>query len=257
MEVLEVALCQFSPFWEDKERNLAWVAAMWERYTPKAQVLILPEMFTTGFTMNAAAMAEPLSSSETLEKVLQWAKQWQVLIIGSWITTENNCFYNTLHAVTPEGNIYRYHKRKLFRMSKEPQVYTPGNQFCVFEWRGWRFMVQVCYDLRFASVTANRVENGQFFYDIGVNVASWPAMRAQQWRSLLIARAIENQAYFIGVNRCGRDGNGLYYQGNSMAVDMQGNPLIEITHGEAIVVVQLSKQALQQFREKFPVWKDW
>ncbi len=256
METLTVALFQFNIFWENIEANLDFVHNKTEEFFKKhsPDVLILPEMFTTGFTLNARTLAEKLlnKNEKTLAFVLKLARKHSTAVVGSWITKKEKFFFNTLHFVTPEGKIEIYHKHFLFRPGNETEVYTPGEKQLIINYKTWKLYFQICYDLRFPEWARNH----GLKYDVGINVANWPSLRSDQWKTLLQARGIENQAYFIGVNRTGKDGNGLFFSGNSQASDFAGKVLTEILHENYISQVTLQKTPLLAFRNAFPVWKD-
>ncbi len=256
METLTLGLFQFNIFWENKDANLRFIREETEKFFKKntIDILILPEMFTTGFSMNAEVLSEELLNSEekTLRFIVNLAKKHGIAVAGSWITKEDNRFYNTLHFVTPEGKIEIYHKHFLFRPGGETEVYSRGEKQLITEYKGWKLYFQICYDLRFPEWARNY----DLKYDIGINVANWPSLRSNQWKSLIQARAIENQAYFVGVNRTGKDANNLFYSGNSLVADYTGKIPTEILHENLIAKTVLQKTPLEAFRRSFPVWKD-
>lgn len=252
MDRLQIALLQNGIEWEDKVANMAYCEARLATLSGKVQVAVLPEMFTTGFTMNASSLAEE-NDGTTLQTLRKWAAVYDIALAGSYIAREGEACYNRGFFVTPDGEARFYDKRHLFRMGEEGRYFKAGNRRLVVEYKGWRIALFVCYDVRFP-VWCRNVANE---YDLALYVASWPRVRAHAWRSLLVARAIENAAYVCGVNRVGYDNMGLIYNGDTMAIDFKGNTLAKAPDGEeAIVVVELDKLALQSFREKFPVWRD-
>lgn len=253
---MKIALLQANLFWEDKAANLTYFDAEIQKITEKVDIIVLPEMFTTGFTMNAAAFAENISendgkNSETLTFLRKWATQFDALLIASCIVTENNHFYNRLLAVKPDNTFEKYDKRHLFGMGAEDKTYTAGSEKLVLDWRGWRIMPLVCYDLRFPVWSWNTTD-----YDILIYIANWPERRAQHWKTLLRARAIENQAYTIGVNRIGFDAAGLWHSGDSAVIDPVGDTIFEIQNGAATHIANLEKTHLQEVRTRLPFLKD-
>jgi predicted amidohydrolase len=253
---MKIALLQANLFWEDKAANLAYFDAEIQKITQKVDIIVLPEMFTTAFTMNAAAFAENTSendgkNSETLTFLRKWATQFDALLIASCIVTENNHFYNRLLAVKPDNTFQKYDKRHLFGMGAEDKTYTAGSEKLVLDWRGWRIMPLVCYDLRFPTWSRNTTD-----YDILIYIANWPERRAQHWKTLLRARAIENQAYTIGVNRIGFDAAGLWHSGDSAVIDPIGDTIFEIKNGAATHISNLEKTHLQEIRTRLPFLKD-
>lgn len=252
MDTLRLALLQNSIEWEDKVANLQYCETRLASLSGKVQVAVLPEMFTTGFTMNASSLAEE-GDDITLQRLRKWAADYGIALAGSYIAREGEACYNRGFFVAPDGESRFYDKRHLFRMGEEGRYFMTGNKRCIVEYAGWRIALFVCYDLRFP-VWCRNVGNE---YDLALYVASWPQVRAHAWRSLLVARAIENAAYVCGVNRVGCDNMGLVYSGDTMAIDFKGNTLAKAPDGEeAVVTMELDRQSLLSFRKKFPVWRD-
>lgn len=252
MDKLRLALLQNGIVWEDKAANLAYCEERLAALSGRAEVAILPEMFTTGFTMSASSLAEE-GDGMTLQTLRKWASAYGLALVGSYIAREGESCYNRGFFVTPGGEVSFYDKRHLFRMGEEGRYFKAGDRRLVVEYEGWRIALFVCYDLRFP-VWCRNVANE---YDLALFVASWPRARAHAWRSLLVARAIENAAYVCGVNRVGCDNMGLVYDGDTMAIDFKGNAMAKAPDGEeSVVVVELDKLPLLSFREKFPVWRD-
>ncbi|GAB2795827.1 amidohydrolase [Rhabdobacter roseus] len=249
---LAVALVQADLYWESPTANRAALEEKIAELPEPADVIVLPELFTTGFSMNAAALAEPMNLTTT-RWLRQIAAQTQALVLGSVIIQEEGYFYNRLLAVYPDGTCRTYDKRHLFRMGQEHQTYTPGTRRLLLEWKGWRLCPLICYDLRFPVWSRNDPEST---YDLLLYVANWPAPRAYAWNTLLRARAIENQSYVVGVNRTGTDGNDWPYAGGSLAVDFLGEVITDLGEAEAARVVHFSKEALEAFRKDFPALLD-
>ncbi|NRB55381.1 MAG: amidohydrolase [Salinicola sp.] len=259
MNDLRVSLVQSELEWEDPEANRRRLDhRIGSLDGSRTDLIVLPEMFATGFTMNAEAVAEPAEASPTLDWMRRQARERDCVIVGSLAIADAGARYNRLYWVTPDGGVEHYDKRHLFRMGDEPLHYAMGRARKIVELKGFRLLLSVCYDLRFPVWLRQRPSAPEHFeYDALLCVANWPAPRRQPWRTLLQARAIENLGYVIGVNRVGRDGNGLEYAGDSMVVDFKGEPMIDRPTGEWFVeTATLSAEALKTFREKFPAWQD-
>lgn len=252
---LTIALVQTQLYWKDIVANLAMLEEKLWGIEKGVDLIILPEMFPTGFSMDAAELAEPMNLN-ICKWMKQMASQKKATIAGSAIIKVDGRFYNRLLWVSPDGMIQHYDKRHLFRMADEDQSFSPGERLPIFELNGWKICPQVCYDLRFPIWSRNRLLDGQLGYDLIFYVASWPAARVVAWDSLLPARAIENLAYSIGVNRVGEDGNGIVYNGHSAAYDFKGQQLDFLDDEEKITVLTLHAQELDFYREKFPAWMD-
>ena len=253
---LRITLVQTSVHWHSPEANLAMLEEkLWQLAEP-TDLVVLPEMFTTGFTNAAAELAEPMNS-RTFRWMKQMASQLQAVLLGSYIVREQHHFYNRLLWMEPDGSFAFYDKRHLFRMSDEHTVFSPGTDLLIKSWKGWRICPLICYDLRFPVWSRNRTnENGELLYDVLVYVANWPAARSQAWQTLLQARAIENASYVVGVNRVGTDGNQVVYDGGSAAIDFRGDLLFTEKDTEVITTQTLPMKELREFREKFPVQQD-
>ena len=253
---LKVALVQTSVFWEDKEANLKHFGNLLSQVEPNTDLVILPEMFNTGFSMKSESLFETMSG-ETVSWMKKQATKLNAVITGSVIIKEDGKFYNRLLWVTPAGNTSFYDKRHLFRMGEEDQHYSAGKERRVFELKGWRLMPQVCYDLRFPVWSRNTVnELVEFEYDVVFYAANWPQRRIHHWDALLKARAIENQSYVLAVNRIGLDGMGIDYPGHSSVIDPLGEIIAWNERAETILYASLSKKALNEYRDLFPAWKD-
>jgi omega-amidase len=256
MQDLRVAFIQSPLHWHDKGANLAMFEEKIWGLDQKVDLIVLPEMFTTGFTMEVAAMAEPMNLTGT-KWLKQMASQTKAVVTGSMIINENGKFYNRLIWAQPDGKILTYDKRHLFRMANEDHFFDMGMKREIFSCKGWNILPQICYDLRFPVWNRNRAnKEGVMEYDLCFYIASWPAPRASAWDILLPARAVENLCYSLGVNRIGTDGNDIAYVGHSALYDFKGNKVADAREDEKHVVVTLSFSELQAYRNKFPAWKD-
>ena len=246
-ENLRLALIQSDLIWENKEANLINFSKLIDEVGQQADVIILPEMFSTGFSMNAIDLAEPLNSP-TLDFLKTKAFSSNACITGSFITKEEGKYFNRLYWVFPDGHFDYYDKRHLFRFGKEDEAYNAGNKRIVVEWKGWKICPLVCYDLRFPVWIRNTNVDP---YDLLIFVANWPSARTHVWDTLLKARAIENVCFVAGVNRIGEDGNHLSYDGHSQVLDTKGYLLNELSKESKAVYVTLEKSWLTDFRKKF------
>ena len=252
---LRIALVQTDLHWEDKTANLAMLEEKIWGLRKKVDLIILPEMFPTGFSMEAAKLAEPMNLT-VCKWMKQMAAQTKSTITGSAIISEGGKYYNRLLWINPDGYTEHYDKRHLFRMANEDRIFSPGLKLPVFNLKGWEICPQVCYDLRFPVWSRNSWDNDVASYDVMFYIASWPASRTSAWDALLPARAIENLSYSIGVNRIGTDGNGIPYLGHSAAYDFMGAKISDLGENDEIQIVTFSAEKLQEFRAKFPAWKD-
>lgn len=249
MSALKITLLQETLSWMDGEANLRHFDAQLAGLTGR-DLIILPEMFTTGFAMEAAKSSLP--EARVIEWLHHHARRTDALVGGSAAIQTKHGAVNRFLLVEPDGTLHQYDKRHLFRMADEHHHYQPGEQRQVFEWRGWRILPQICYDLRFPVFSRNRND-----YDLALYVANWPAPRALHWQALLLARAIENQAYVAGCNRVGSDGNQHQYSGDSQIISPQGEILSAAEpHQRARLDAELSLDALNAYRERFPAWQD-
>ena len=257
MQDLNIAIIQSDLIWENSSANIRNFEEKIERITEEADLIILPEMFNTGFSIN------PIKCAQQMEgEAVNWLKRISAsrncCMAASIFIEEKEKFYNRLFVFYPDGSHVKYDKRHLFRLADEVKVFTAGTQRIIADVKGWKIMLSVCYDLRFPVFFKNRYTEKGFDYDILLNVANWPEVRSYQWKQLLIARAIENQSMVIGLNRVGFDGNQVFHSGNSMVVNAQGFPLISIDGGqEKTAVVRLNHSELISFRQKFPFYLDW
>ncbi|SOD96674.1 amidohydrolase [Spirosoma fluviale] len=256
---MNITLLQTNLYWQDPVANRAMLEERIFNLPEPTDLIVLPEMFTTGFTMDARAVAEPMNLT-TFRWMKQMAAQTGAVVTGSYVVKENGRFFNRLVWMQPDGQFDTYDKRHLFRMAGEEGVYTAGTRRIVKEWKGWRICPLICYDLRFPVWSRNippPVPTGfnpstDFDYDLLLYVANWPAARRNPWNTLLQARAIENLSYVIGVNRVGQDGNGHPYSGDSAVIDFKGEPLFRETDTETVHQQTLSLDELRAFRAKFP-----
>ena len=250
MSVIRVALIQSELVWQDAAANRNYLAQQILQHKG-AQLFVLPEMFNTGFSMDSTRIAETMEGL-TVQWMQQQAKDAEAALCGSVAIAVQGQIFNRLLFVTPDGVVRFYDKRHLFRMGAEQLHYQAGSERVIVSYLGFRFCLQVCYDLRFPVFARNQQD-----YDVLIYVANWPEPRRQVWRTLLQARAIENQAYVLGCNRIGSDDNGLSYSGDSMVVDYLGQIQAELpVRHNAVVSTELDLAALQQFKQKFPAYLD-
>jgi predicted amidohydrolase len=257
MQDLKFTLIQSELHWEDPEANLSMFEEKIWQISGSTDVIVLPEMFTTGFTMSAPKMAEHMNM-RTFKWMKQMADQTGALILGSYIVTVHDRYYNRLLWMEPGGNFKTYDKRHLFRMSNENKTYSPGESLLISSWKGWRICPLICYDLRFPVWSRNRWDATQKrpSYDVAVYVANWPTTRSDAWDTLLKARAIENLSYVVAVNRVGQDGNGIEYDGHSAVISPKGEVIFSNESVEAIRTLELNANALHAFRDRFPAHLD-
>ena len=251
MKDLNVTIIQTELAWENPHANFRHFDELINSINVDTDLIVLPEMFTTGFSMNAENLYDK-AEGETLNWLKQHASNKQAAIIGSVIIKENDNFYNRLYFVRPSGEFHTYDKRHLFTLAGEHKHYTAGTERTIIEYQGWKICPLICYDLRFP-VWARNTED----YDLLIYVANWPEMRISAWDTLLKARAIENMAYTIGVNRTGKDGNNYPYVGHSAIYDALGEKITTNLFEEAFVETQtLSKKHILEIREKLGFLKD-
>ncbi|WP_033788674.1 amidohydrolase [Pantoea septica] len=249
MSDLKITVLQETLHWMDGEANLRHFDAVLEGVTGR-DLILLPEMFTTGFAMEAAQRSLP--QAQVVAWLRKHAEASNALVGGSAAIQTEKGAVNRFLLVEPDGTLHQYDKRHLFRMADEHHHYLPGETRAVLAWRGWRILPQICYDLRFPVFSRNRDD-----YDLALYVANWPAPRALHWQALLLARAIENQAYVAGCNRVGSDGNQHQYSGDSRIISPQGEILSAAEpFAQARLDATLSREALNAYRERFPAWRD-
>jgi len=251
---LRVTLVQTHLHWHDAAANHLQFARMIEPLHGTTDLIVLPEMFTTGFTMAAAEVAEPPGGPST-EWMRRMANRSGAVVTGSVVTRDGNGYFNRLIWMQPDGDYRTYDKRHLFRLGREHEHYSAGRDLLTVTLKGWSIRPLICYDLRFPVWSRNRVgtEDG---YDLLVYVANWPERRRYPWTTLLRARAIENLSYCIGVNRVGTDATGVTYTGDSAALDFLGEPMTQACEAEFLTTVSLDYAALKAFRGKFAAYLD-
>lgn len=248
---LNTALIQANLKWEDPQINRSFFSKEIKALSEDIDLIILPEMFTTGFSMNAKQLAEK-TDGLTLQWMREMAKLKDAAVTGSVIITENDNFYNRLFFIFPDGSFKTYDKRHTFTLAKEDKTYTAGRDRLIVEYKGWKICPLICYDLRFP-VFARNTED----YDLLIYVANWPSKRVAAWDTLLKARAIENMSYCIGVNRTGKDGDGYEYNGHTAAYDCLGENLTELDREEPFVQeIALNKKHLEETRNHLKFLQD-
>ncbi len=260
MKDLQISFIQSMLFWENPEENLRMFSAKTEALQDNTDLIILPEMFSTGFSMNPARFAQSMDGP-SVSWMRETAGKKKCVLTGSLIISEKGNYYNRLIWAGPDGSIQTYDKRHLFRFGNEHEQYTSGSAKCIFEVKGWKIAPFICYDLRFPVWSRNRWKTQgitlQADYDLAIYVANWPERRSLPWKTLLAARAMENQAYVVGVNRTGTDGTGLVYGGDSAVHNYKGELLSKPNAClECIETITLSYPELLEFRQSFPVGLD-
>jgi len=250
MQDLKISLVQSNLVWEDKIANLKHISDLLATKTIDADLIVLPEMFATGFSMDVDSNYSSMEGSE-VHWMEQIAKKYNCLVCGSLIIKEDKKFYNRLLLVSDEGIIAQYDKRHLFSLAEEHKSFKAGHENLICSIGDWRVNFQICYDLRFPVWSRNDDS-----YDCLIYVANWPERRAYAWRQLLIARAIENQSYVVGVNRVGKDGNGINHIGESCGLDPMGMLMNNLSASEEVIHLQLSAQKLHETRTNLPFLQD-
>ncbi|HBF88336.1 MAG TPA: amidohydrolase [Bacteroidales bacterium] len=251
MTNLRVSIVQSDLIWEDVSANLSHHYELIKNLKGKTDLIVLPEMFTTGFSLQVKQLAQTMNS-KTIDWLTQTARELNVAISGSVIIQENDNFYNRHFFVHPDQKINYYDKRHLFRMGDEHKRFTAGSKQVIVNYKNWRINLLTCYDLRFPVWSRNRNN-----YDLAIYVANWPDSRKFVWNTLLSARAIENQIYVIGVNRVGIDGMNLNYSGNSKIIHPKGHAISEIEeYKQNVITTKILKSELEDFRKAFPVLLD-
>lgn len=251
MSVLKITTFQAYIFWENIDKNLQNLGLRLSGIREKTDLIILPEMFNTGFSMNTTACAEEMNG-KTMQWMHQQAVRFECVVTGSIIIKENNNYFNRLIWMRPDGTFDKYDKRHLFGMGKEDDFYTPGKDKLIVELNGWKICPVICYDLRFPVWLRNKNPE----YDLLLIVANWPERRSLHWRTLIPARAVENLAYVIGVNRVGHDGNEIYHSGDSMCIDPNGKTVYYKPNDEDLYTFSISIDEVTKARRLYPFLKD-
>jgi omega-amidase len=249
---LKITIFQAYLFWENIDKNLQNLSLRLSMgVKEKTDLIVLPEMFNTGFSMNAAELAEEMDG-KTISWMKQTAIRYECAITGSLIIRENNQYYNRMIWMLPSGEFQHYDKRHLFGMGQEDKTYTAGAEKVVVNLKGWKIRLAICYDLRFPVY----LRNNDAAYDLLLIIASWPDKRIAHWKALIPARAIENQSYVVAVNRVGHDGNEIYHSGHSMCIDAYGNTVYYKPEDEDLYTFSINYQEMIKIRESFPFLKD-
>ena len=255
MSTLTISIIQTNLFWEDKQANLQMLQGKILAIKEKTEIVVLPEMFSTGFSMQPKLLAEKMDG-ETLMWMKRIAAEKKIILTGSVIIEEDGNYYNRLIWMLPNGQYGVYDKRHRFAFAGEDEQYTAGSKRLVASVKGWKLNLLVCYDLRFPVWARQQLQEEGPEYDVLIYVANWPEKRNHVWKTLLPARAIENQCYVVGANRVGTDGKDIFYSGDSMVIDPLGETLYTQATDEAIITVVLQKDKLEEVRSKFPFWRD-
>jgi omega-amidase len=256
MTDIRISTIQTNLFWQSPSANLQALGDKIRSIPVPTDVIVLPELFATGFSMATSELAEEMTGP-SIEWMRQLSFEKNAVIAGSLMIQEQGKFFNRLIWMQPDGVMHCYDKRHLFRMANEQYYYTAGESRQIIHWKGWKICPLICYDLRFPVWSRNNYSGEQYDYDCLIYVANWPERRAYAWSSLLTARAIENQAYVIAVNRVGVDGNEIPYSGNSAVIDFKGERISKTEpFGDTTETIELSYTALYEYRKSFPVYLD-
>lgn len=250
MQDLVLTIIQESIAWQQPEANRKKFGKLLEEHGRDSDLVLLPEMFTTGFNLKSTEQAEAMDG-ETVRWLLERSATINADIAGSVMIEDRGRFYNRLLWAKPDGTLHSYDKRHLFSFAGEDKTYTAGTERLIVDCKGWRCCPQICYDLRFPVWTRNRQD-----YDLLIYVANWPKARINHWSSLLTARAIENLSYTAGVNRVGEDGGGHAHNGQSVVLDPKGKPIVEPGSRAGCYTVTLDYTELQRYRNKFKALDD-
>lgn len=251
MNTLKITTFQAYLFWENIEKNLQNLGLRLSSIREKTDLIVLPEMFSTGFSMHPEQLAEEMDG-KTMKWMHQQAKKFDCVLTGSIIIKEDNKYFNRLIWMRPDGTYEYYDKRHLFGLGEEDKHYSSGNKKLFVELNGWKICPMICYDLRFPVWLRNIDEE----YDMLLIVANWPERRSLHWRTLIPARAIENQAFVVAVNRVGHDGNEIYHSGDSMCIDPNGKVIYYKPNDEDLYTFSINKEDLIAARQSFPFLKD-
>jgi len=251
VSTLSFSLIQTALFWEDKGANLAMLAKKIMGIEEYTEIIVLPEMFSTGFSMQPEKFAETMDGP-SVEWMRRISAEKKVILTGSLIIKEEENYYNRLIWILPNGELGYYDKRHLFAFAGEDQHYSAGNKRLIASVKGWKINLQICYDLRFPVWARQQGDE----YDVLLYVANWPEKRNHAWKTLLTARAIENQCITMGVNRVGLDGNNIAHSGDSLIVGPLGEVLYHCAYEEDVFTITLQKEEITNARTQFPFWKD-
>ncbi|OQY47977.1 MAG: amidohydrolase [Anaerolineaceae bacterium 4572_78] len=254
MQDLKVTLVQTDTLWQNPKRNRDMLSRTIDKLNDPTDLVVLPEMFSTGFTIDSVANAESMDG-DSIKWMHETASKYDVVISGSLIIKEQERYYNRFIWMPPDGKYISYDKRHLFRMANEHEHYVAGRKRVVVTLNGWRISPMVCYDLRFPVWCRNNNDDDDY-YDVLIFVANWPAKRRYAWQTLLKARAIENLCYVVGVNRVGRDENNLDYAGDSVAINFLGEVLATCENETRLTTVNFNYEQLKNYRHDFPAHKD-
>lgn len=249
--MLHITMLQTDIVWENKQLNLLRLYQELKPLQGSTDIVVLPEMCTTGFSMNAKKLAESVGG-DTITSLRQYAVELNLAIVGSFIAVDGGEYFNRGFFLTPENEAFFYDKRHLFRMGCESESFSSGSERLIVHYRGWNICLMICYDLRFP-VWSRNVKNE---YDLLIYCANWPASRSTVWDALLVARALENMCFVCGVNRIGTDGEGLLYTGGSKLISPTGKVLEVLGNTAQSVTTPIALEAVKTLREKFPVWLD-
>lgn len=258
MSSLSITTIQTNLHWEDKTANLAMLEEKINSIEARTEIVVLPEMFNTGFSMHPERLAETMEGS-TIAWMQRMAMGKKIILTGSVIIEENGNYFNRLIWMLPDGRYGSYDKRHRFGYAGEDQQFSPGNKRLIASVKGWKINLQICYDLRFPVWVRQQIIPGVSTdpeYDVIIYVANWPQRRNHAWKTLLTARAIENQCYVAGVNRIGNDGNGIYHSGDSMIIDPLGEIIYNAGEKDESHTAVLQKEHLTSVRSSFPFWND-
>jgi len=247
---LKIALVQFDIVWESVAENCWKIEQLVCDYKSEMDILVLPEAFNTGFSMKPEKVSETIDG-DTIEWMKHLASRKNLVVCGTLFIYDQGKYYNRMYWIEPDGKIVTYNKRHLFSMGGENKFFTPGNSQTIIEYKGWKIFPQICYDLRFPVWSRNTQS-----YDLLINMANWPSLRSDAWKTLVKARAIENQCYVVAVNRIGIDGMGLEYSGDSTVIDPKGIKIFKADNREIIETVTIEYSHLLTFRRKFNTLKD-
>lgn len=255
MSSLTLTIIQTDIVFENKAANLQLLKAKIEAIEERTEIVVLPEMFSTGFSMQPELFAETMEG-DTVQWMKEIAADNKIILTGSIIIKENGNYFNRLIWMLPNGQSGYYDKRHLFAYGEEDKHYTAGNKRLIASVKGWKINLQICYDLRFPVWSRQQATETENEYDLLIYVANWPEKRSHAWKTLLCARAIENQCFVAGVNRVGKDNKNIYHSGNSLIIDPLGQILYHKADAEDVFSITLQKEDADKVRAQFPFWKD-